>query len=230
MRFAARVLPVSQSLQKAIEGYGIRANFQVVPNVVDTNLFFPASRPRESNGAKRLLFVGLLDAGHKKGIPYLLRALAKLRLQRQDWELEVVGSGEAQKEYEQLAIDLNIVDKVRFLGSKPKARVAEIMRRTDLFVLPSVFETFSVVTIEAMATGLPVLVTRCGGPEEYVTDAVGRIVPPCDADALADGLADMLDRLGEFSRKVIRDYAVERFSFELIGRMLHEVFVSVKRK
>jgi glycosyltransferase involved in cell wall biosynthesis len=222
--WAKLVLPVSRALQGGIEGYGIHARFQVVPNVVDTSLFFPRTDKPSEDTQKRILFVGLLDSSHKKGVPYLLQALAQLRQERDDWHLDIVGDGPVRAEYEQLARKLGIAKKVTFHGLKSKQEVAEFMRHADLFVLPSVYETFSVVAAEALATGTPVLATRCGGPEEFVAENVGMIVPPGDSEALYKGLNYMLDHLECYSRSEISSYAAERFSPERIGKQLHTVY------
>ena len=224
-RWANKVLPVSDALQQAIERYGIRARFQVIPNAVDTALFSPAAERREDAGPKRLLLVGQLVT--VKGIPHLLRALSDLRQKRDDWRLDIVGDGDRRMEYEQLAADLKLSDKVTFHGLKPKPEVAEFMRRADVFVLPSLCETFSVPVAEALATGIPVLATRCGGPEEFVVKNVGVLVSPGDADALRAGLEDMLDHLHRYSRSEISKYARERFSPEVVGAQLHAVYQTV---
>ena len=130
-------------------------------------------------------------------------------------------------EYEQLTGELKLCDKVTFHGLKPKPAVAEFMRRADLFVLPSLFETFSAPAAEALATGTPVLATRCGGPEEFVVDDVGVLVSPGDADALRGGLDYMLDRLQRYSRRGLSQYARERFSLEVVGAKLHAVYQAV---
>jgi len=223
---ADRVTPVSKSLQNAIERYGIQARFEVVPNVVDTRLFRPprASQPRSV--LKRLLVVALFSSAHTKGIPYLLKALGQLRRHRDDWRLDIVGDGPVRAEYMRLAESLGLGDKATFHGLKPKSEVAELMRASDLVVVPSLFETFSVVAAEALATGTPVLATRCGGPEEFVTDAVGRVVPPGDTQALEEGLDYMLSRLDRFVPAQISRYAVERFSPERVGQQLHAVYAA----
>jgi glycosyltransferase involved in cell wall biosynthesis len=221
---ADRVLPVSFSLQKAIESYDVRARFQIVPNAVDSSLFHPNFDSRPDSRPKRLLFVGLFDSSHKKGLPFLLHALARLKEHRADWCLDLVGDGPAREEYERIAEDLGLVEKITFLGVKTKEEVGELMRQADIFVLPSLYETFSVVVAEALATGLPVLTTRCGGPEEYVTDDVGVIVPPGDAKALAKGLDHMLNDLSRFSADHISDYAVKRFSLSSVGAQLNNIY------
>ena len=225
-RWASRVLPVSYVLQEAIERYGIRSRFQVVPNVVDTTLFSPCAQRRTDADPKRLLLVGQLVP--VKGVPYLLHALSDLRKKRDDWHLDIVGDGDRRMEYEQLAGDLKLCDKVTFHGLKPKPEVAEFMRRADLFVLPSIFETFSAPAAEALATGTPVLATRCGGPEEFVVNDVGVLVTPGDADALCGGLDYMLDHLHRYSRREISQYARERFSLEVVGAKLHAVYQAVR--
>lgn len=221
---AAVVLPVSMALQRAIEAYGIHAKFQVVPNVVDTDLFRPAL-PRADGATKQLLTVTMLDPSHKKGIPDLLHALARLQTQRTDWRLDIVGDGPARAEYERMVADLNLTNRVKFQGAKPKSEVARFMQQAHLFVLPSRFETFSVVTAEALATGLPVLVTRCGGPEEFVSTEVGITVPVEDVGALQTALNTMLDTLNVYVPDRIAEYATACFSPQVVGARLHDIYL-----
>lgn len=225
-RWADRVIAVSHSLQKAIEHYGMHPHFQVIPNVADTTLFFPPSQVRKDLDPKRILFVGQLVP--VKGVPYLLQALSHLRQKRDDWHLDIVGDGYARMEYEHLAVDLKLCDKVTFHGLKTKQEVAEFMRGSDLFVLSSLCESCSAATAEALATGTPILSTSCGGPEEFMTKDVGSLVAPGDADALCTGLDDMLNKLHLYSRKQISQYARERFSPEVVGAKLHAVYRSVR--
>ena len=219
------VLPVSYALQKAIEQYGIHARFQVIPNVADTSLFFPAAHLREDGGPKRILFVGQLV--EVKGLSCLLEALSRLSQKRRDWHLDIVGNGKGRTEYERLAVDLKLCDKVTFHSLKTKCEVAEFMRRADLFVLPSLCETFSAPAAEALASGTPVLATRCGGPEEFVNKDVGLLVPSGDNDAFCEGLDWMLDHLHLYSPGRTSEYAMERFSAERVGAQLHGIYESL---
>ena len=223
-RGANMVLPVSHSLQKAIENYGIRARFRVIPNTTDKKVFSP-SHTRDDVDTKRLLFVGQLTP--TKGISYLLHALSHLRRKREDWQLDIVGNGDTRVEYERLAAYLKLCDKVVFHGLKTKPEVAEFMRRAHLFVLSSLYETFSAPAIEALATGIPVLATRCGGPEEFITGDVGLLVPPADEDSLCKGVDYMLDNLHLYSSERIARYAEARFSPEVVGAKLHAVYQSL---
>jgi glycosyltransferase involved in cell wall biosynthesis len=225
-RWADIVIPASHFLQKAIEQYGLRARFEVIPNVVDTTLFFPAPCPRSSESAdKRILFVGQLES--VKGIPFLFQALSQLHRKRNDWRLDIVGDGSARMSYERLAADLKLGDAVAFHGLKTRQEVADLMRRADLFVLSSLAETFSLPVAEALASGVPVLSTRCGGPEEFLFDDTGRLVSAGDVEALFEGLDGMLDNLHRYSHQWISEYAKELFSPHGVGAKLHAVYQSL---
>lgn len=223
---ASLVCPVSKDLKKHIESCGIRARFHVVPNVVDTSLFTLRGKTftREDN-RKRLLLVALLTP--IKGVPCLLEALVRLREKRDDFVLDIVGDGPDRGEYEELARKLGLADVVRFHGLKTKAEVAEFMKRCDFFVLPSLFETFGVVLIEALACGKPVIATDIGGPNEIVTEEVGKLVPPGDSEALAEAIDYMLDHYQEYDSKKIVGFARGRYGYEAIGRSLEVLYKEV---
>jgi len=220
---ASLVCPVSKDLQKHIENCGIRAYFHVVPNVVDMSLFSPGCDPDERRGdRKRILLVALLDP--KKGVPYLLEALARLREKRDDFVLDIVGDGPNRAEYEQLSHRLGLEDVVYFHGLKTKQEVADFMRRCDFFVLPSEWENLPCVLIEAMASGLPIIATRVGGIPEMINDNVGLLVPPRNANALTEAIDCMLDHYQDYSPAMIVRYANERFSYETVGKRLDEIY------
>lgn len=226
--WADLVLPVSYSLQRAIEDYHIRACFQIIPNVVDTVVFSPPRPDHHQNDPTRILFVGLLDSSQKKGVPYLLQALDQLRKHRDDWHLDIVGDGPARSECERIAADLGLTAKVTFCGLKPKREVAEFMRQADLFVLPSIWENCPCVAIEAMASGLPIVSTLAGGIPEIVSEDVGVLVPPGDPLRLSSALGLMIQSLARFDRLGIAQKAA-RYSYESIGRLIHSVYLDCVR-
>ena len=221
MNMANLVLPVSDNLRKHIQSYGVHNRFQIVPNAVNTKLYYHKPSSRESD-IKRMLLVSLLHP--KKGVTYLLQALRQLGEKRYDFALDIVGDGPYRDEYEEQARESDIADKVRFHGLKPKEEVAEFMRKCDFFVLPSLSETFGVVLIEALASGKPVIATNMGGPNEIVNKEVGLLVPPKDVDALAEAIDYMLDRYQDYSAKKIRAYAKEKFSYEAVGKTLDLIY------
>ena len=227
---AAIVLPVSRAMQDHLDKSGIHAHYRVVPNIVDTNVFRPSSSHIASDGPVRMIAVSSLIK--RKGLAVLFHALTQLPRKPQDWRLDVVGVGAEAAEHYQMVKDLGLEAKVTFHGPLPtKNEVAQMVQAADFFVLPSLQETFSVTTAEALAVGLPVVVTRCGGPEEYVTERTGIVVPPGDTVALAEALATMLERHSSYDRTAIARESKDRFSAETIGATLNEIYLqAVKAK
>jgi L-malate glycosyltransferase len=218
---ASLVCPVSSHLEEHIRAAGIRASFRVVPNTVDTDVFRPPEAgTRRAGDPVRLAFVAVIRRG--KGLHELLDALAGI--QAEPWALEVVGDGPARADAEALAASLGLGGQVRFRGALPKPEVAALLRRSDLFVLPSHAETQGVVLIEAMACGLPVLATRVGGIPEVVDDRSGMLVPPRDRAALGSALRSMLGDLDRFDRSAIAQRTHERFGYPTVGRTLNEIY------
>src|SRR5207245_1046672 len=118
----------------------------------------------------------------------------------------------------QMARDLGLGGCLEFTGLKAPREVAEIMGQSALLVLPSRAESFGAVLVEALACGTPVVATRCGGPEDIVTDQVGTLVPPEDSNALAHAIDEMLGRRSEFPAAQLRKYALEGFAYERIAQ------------
>jgi L-malate glycosyltransferase len=232
MQKADRVLPVSKFLEQAIEESGIHARFQVVPNGVDATLFHPREEgaPRgngSGDGRKGMIFVGNLSPDERKGFPTLIEALKTLRERRTDWHLDVCGAGAAHAESVALVEREGLESMVTFHGTVPKAKVAELMRGSDLFVLPSRCETQGCVIIEAMASGLPIVSTPVGGITELVSPADGLLVPPDDAPALADALDSVLSNPASYNGREIAARAVARYSLEAVGAQLAGVYAAV---
>ncbi|MGA9762551.1 MAG: glycosyltransferase [Gaiellaceae bacterium] len=225
-RRAARALPVSMYLQRAIAAYGIDACFELVPNVVDTSLFFP--RDREAGAReKRLLFVGNLESTHIKGFPTLLDALTRLSERRRDWRLDVIGTGPARAGYEEKAAASGLAESIFFHGTKTKREVAELMRAADVFVLPSRYDNMPCAVVEAMASGLPVVSTAVGGIPEMVGEGAGILVPPSDPAALAGALGAVLSNLGSYDRAKLAADARARYSLEAVGAQLQGIYSSL---
>ena len=193
----------------------------VVPNVVDTDLFDTSPRKRSQAKPRILSVCNLIRT---KGVDVLLQAFGEVVNQVPEATLELGGDGPERRDLESLSRSLGIGPNVRFLGRLSLTEVVEAMHRADLFVLPSYYETFGVVLIEAMATGLPVIATTCGGPEGFITPEVGDLVPPGDASALA---AAILRRFGSVPAPDpirIRDYALSHFGHAAVANRLLQIY------
>ncbi len=176
----------------------------IIYNGVETESFTPARQPGKMI---RLLCVGRLI--ERKGQQHLLRAFALLRSRVRDHDirLTLVGTGDNEAALRQMSSDLRITDGVVFRGFVSREHMPSIYHDADIFVLPSQNEGMSIALLEAMASGLPVVVTDTGGTEELVTaEDNGLIVQWGDVNGLADALErlirqpDQRTRMGSRSR------------------------------
>ena len=215
------VAPVSRELGRHLRAIAPDARMRVMPNVVDTEVFTPLGR-RDHDGPVRLLTVGSLD--EKKGHAHLLDALAELR-GRFDARLDVVGAGALRARLEDHAGRLDLGESVRFHGELRKEEVAELMRAADLFVLPSLHETFGCVLIEAMASGLPSVATAVGGVPEVLESGAGTLVAPREPHALAAAIEETLTR--RFDPAQLAREAEERYGYDAFARGWTEVYAEL---
>ncbi|CEJ06459.1 Glycosyl transferase group 1, partial [Acididesulfobacillus acetoxydans] len=171
----------------------------------------------------RLLFVGGMDETEVKGLQFLLPALAGLARERR-FRLELIGDGSLRQHYEARARELGIEGSCRFRGVLPPEEMPERYREADFLVLSSLKETFGCVLIEAMASGIPVLATACGGPESLVTAETGLLVKPGSSEALLDGMREMARRLPQYKPAVLRAYADTHFGPRALAEELKGVY------
>jgi glycosyltransferase involved in cell wall biosynthesis len=153
-----------------------------------------------------------------KGIVYLIRALASLRTEIPDLRLEIAGSGPERSTIENEIRSHGLTDCVTFLDWQ--AELLPVFARWDIFVLPSLEESFGIAALEAMAAGLPVVATAVGGVPELVEDGrTGWLVPPANPNALADRLRGLLLDPEERRAMGAAGQARARESFS-VGRMV----------
>ncbi len=191
----------------------------VIPYGVDLQTFHPATEARCVGAAVECLYVGQIS--HRKGIGVLLRAARKLR--RLPVRFRMIGPIVSR---ELLA---NLPGNVVYSGSKYTGSVAELMRQSDIFVLPTLEDAFALVVFEAMATGLPVVTTSHAGASELIANGRdGVVIPPGDEDALVEAIRALMespDRRCELGmagrRKVQAAYSWNDYS----GRVLQEIAV-----
>lgn len=223
-RQAALILPVSRNLQHCMESCGIRNRYRVIYNLADTTLFKPGN-PQGTSGKKRILHVSTLK-DEVKNFSGILRAVERLRMQRDDFELHVIHDYPAP-DFEEYVRTHGLSDCVIFHGKKTAPEVAEALASAHFFLLFSHFENLPCVIVEAFAAGLPVLATKVGGIAEIVSPERGILIPDGDEDALLQGMDRLLDTAAFYDRQGIRDYALRTFSREKIGTQIYQAYRSV---
>lgn len=179
-------------------------------NGVDISRFRPAQR----EGQKPvIIFVGRLVT--EKGVLNLLTAIDRLRKQFPDIKLNLVGIGSDEENLKQMSFNLGLDDCVRFCGRIED--VTDSLRNSDIYVQPSLNEGLPNSLLEAMATGLPVVVTRIGGmPDVVVNEVEGFVVSPGNVDELVLAIGKLLDdenlrrKMGAEGRaRILREFSFE---------------------
>lgn len=185
----------ARSLHK-IDGFS-RSRIEVIPNGVDLPRY---GRVPDIGSLRRRLeldptrrYITTVARFHPvKDHRTLLHAFAEVAPLRRDVDLLLAGDGALRDTLEELAAELGIAARVQFLGVR--SDVADLLRASDVFALTSVSEAASITLLEAMASGLPVVVTAVGGNPEIVRDGVdGLLAPRGDSHAVAKALVAVLD-------------------------------------
>ncbi len=179
----------------------------------------PAAAERDALRQKLLdqnggsLIVTVARIAHQKAIDHLIAAAAKALTGNPRLRFVIVGDGPQREEARQWARDAGVEDQVRFVGHSDNAPL--YLAAADLFFLPSRWESLPITIVEAFQQGTPVLATDTAGVVELVDDAVGRVVPIGDIDAMARGLIELTaDKalLARLSEAALARAAEERFS------------------
>jgi glycosyltransferase involved in cell wall biosynthesis len=190
-----RVVTVSEnSFRDIARDHQVDPNrMAIVPVGVDVDLFRPLPAVRPVPG--RLVTTASADVT-MKGLSYLLEAVAKLRTERDDLHLVVIGRRKAGGRSDDTIRSLGLEDAVTFVTGVPEQRIIELYSEAQLAVVPSLYEGFSLPAIEAMACGTPLVATSGGARPEVVGRAgdTALVVPPGDSEALAAKLRWALDR------------------------------------
>lgn len=193
----------------------------VTPFGVDVDVFAPRDRAPDPSAPIRIGCVKHLE--DKYGIRHLIRAVPRIRKQFSNIEVSIVGGGTQKQSYEDLVSRLGIEGIVRFSGEVPHSEIPELLKRMDIFVMPSEIEGFGVAALEASAAGLPVLASKVGGIPEVVKDGeTGILIPPGDQNAIAQAVVKLAQdpqlrhKLGENGRR----FVVENFTWtDLAGQI-----------
>jgi glycosyltransferase involved in cell wall biosynthesis len=186
---AAVVLVANERTRRALPSRLRGEVLTLVENGVDLSIWWPAEGARAERGPIRVVFVGrLIDC---KAVDLLLEAFRDV-ITRVPATLQLAGDGPQRRRWEAKARALGLEEVVQFLGWYAQEECAELLRRSDVLVLPSLHECGGAVVLEAMATGLPVVATNWGGPPDYLDESCGILVDPTSESSFVAGLADAI--------------------------------------
>jgi len=221
---ASFILATSQPLLKKIQNQfpEYQEKMSIVPNPVDTDIFKP-SLVQSKKPATPFQFIACGLFREEKEFPSLLDAFSQVSKNNECF-LTLVGDGHQETLLRKKVDELNLNNRVSFLGYLSPKKFVEQLRESHSLVLSSSVETFGMVVIEAMSCGLPVVATRCGGPEFTISDKTGILVERNDVKSLANGMVQMLNQYKTFDSNQIREITLKRFSARTYAESINTLF------
>jgi glycosyltransferase involved in cell wall biosynthesis len=222
------IIPSESMREILVRDYGLEDRYTVIPTGTNLEPFLQADGKalRKEKGWQRdtvIISVGRLAP--EKNWETLLRAFAKVHAQRRSLRLVLIGDGPARESLELLASELGIAERVTFVGAVPFEEIPSYLKAADVFCFASITETQGVVTIEAMAAGLPTVAVDGSGTRDIVEHGKQGFLVENDSDALAKGISKLLSdpqRLKRFGANALK--RAKMFDIDLLGQQVIGVY------
>ncbi|MDX9932775.1 MAG: glycosyltransferase [Bacteroidales bacterium] len=220
---SSSIIAVSDKLKNDIQKYYPTAKeISVIPNIINVSRF----KLDQNSFYNRHKLVTVANLNQNKGIDILIKAFKIASEKLPELTLTIAGDGDQKQNLIILAKSFNLENKIQFTGSLPPEEIAALFNNSGLFVSSSYFETFGVAIAEALSCGLPVVVTKSGGPEEFVNPGNGLLCNPGDPQELADCILTVISKYSTFVPEQIRQEIINRFGPEIIVQQLQKQYDS----
>ena len=219
-------IAVSKNLADILENK-IEGKWDVLPNIVNQSFLDAGKIKLKINKPRGKIFFSLGMLVPIKGFDILLKAFTKLVKLDNEVQLKIGGEGIERKKLEGIIRENKITKNVRLLGNLSRLETLKEFSSSDFFILPSLYETFGVVVIEALACGLPTIATRCGGPDFTITKEVGILVNKNSVEELYLAMEQMLGNTNNYIRQDIIQYCEENFSENAVNSKLLKIYNKV---
>jgi len=229
INFSERTIVVSKKLKKIGEKYLEINNDKiiVVPNGINIRDIYTEKSKNIKKYKEKKIILSVSHLIKIKGIDSNLKAIAKLIKKYSDIIYLIIGEGEEKKKLKKLVSELNLQDRVIFIGEVSHYKVMEYMASCDVFSLPSWNEGFGVVYLEAMAQSKPVIGCQGEGIEDFVKNGkTGLLVKPKDVDGLTEAMnyllsnPDKAQAIGKRARKLV----LENYTWEKSAEKTIEIY------
>ncbi|MCY7408741.1 MAG: glycosyltransferase, partial [Chitinophagales bacterium] len=219
-RSAKFVTAVSKTLEKAMDDFGFHGNYRIVPNVI----FVKENKTTVSLGdeVRIIAIAGLTDG--RKNIAGLIETFGNIHLQIPMATLHIIRPIKDNSLMSK-AIETSLLNnKIFFHDYLSNDAVYEMLFNSSFLVVNSLSETFSMSAAEALACGKPVISTRCGGPEEFITEEIGRLIEVNNPAILEEALKWMYEHHKEFDPQKLKKYVKQKFSMEVVGKLISSLY------
>ncbi|MGE4283578.1 MAG: glycosyltransferase [Clostridia bacterium] len=219
------IIAVSPSLQIRLQKTFNKRSFYI-PNIVNLDIFKYKPRTIDDN-IFRIVSVGNLIS--LKRMDKLIAGFKRFHEHVSNSELVIFGAGSEFNKLKDQIIQLSLEESVFLKGMTQRLSIAKTLADASCFILVSSSETFGVAYIEALACGVPVIATRCGGPEEFIHPGNGILVPVDDDSALYNAMKELYSNIYTYDRMLIAEEIVKKFSPEAVAESLEQKYIEILR-
>lgn len=200
----------------------------VIPNAVDAAQFTKAAKVKPVNAGNKSVVIGAVgNLNKQKGHEYLIEAMKLILVRYPQATCEIIGDGEQRIMLEEQIRSNKLEHHITLFGQKKDT--AKYLKNWDVFVLPSTAETFGIVILEAMASGVPVVASRTGGIIDIIENKRnGLLVEPKDVDGLAAAILEIIDHpveAAKFKRAGLQ--TIKRFDWSNVIKDIEKVYTEV---
>ena len=202
-------------------------NFYYLPNIVD-NYFLNLNPKQKLECSSNFIFINIGFLDKKKNQSLLINSFYKSFFTNKNIKLWIVGDGPEYSNLEKLIERLELTEQVTLFGRVSRKEVKRLLSQAHVFVLSSLVETFGVVIIEALAMGLPVIATKCGGPESIITSKnLGLLVENDNEEEMTRALLYIVKNFKDYDKFILKDYVRNNFSEEIIVQKLINIYLGI---
>jgi glycosyltransferase involved in cell wall biosynthesis len=215
-------LVVSEALRKNIlDKTGIDTT--VVNNTYGKEFFYKEHVKKDDT----IRFVLTGNLRPIKRYDLVIQAVGECVSLQKNTKFTIIGDGPEREKLQEMIDAYHLSDTVYLVGRKTRDYIVEALQEADVYILSSQLETFGVAPMEALACGVPVIATDCGGSRSYMNDFNGILIPTNDVEAMSKAILYMIEHYKEFDRKLIAEDCRQRFSEEAIAKQLESIFENV---
>mgnify|MGYP006289567679 CR=1 FL=1 len=209
-----RLFPISSAVKQRLNREQITTD-SILPNFIDTKKF----RFKQRTHNNTFKFLNITKNREIKGIDILLEALRIVIKEKKytEIELNIIGGDFSNSPYSNFVEESGLTSFCNFIGTVDPRELPDYLLNSNCLIISSRSETFSMAGIEALASGMPVLTTACGGPETYIIEnKTGLVVKNEDPKSLANGMIRMVNEYNNYDHNQIRQFVEKNYDGKVV--------------
>ena len=217
-KHANQICVVSKFLKEDMIKCGLKGNYTIIENVADG-----IALEIEKNKTFSFVFAGDL-VQETKNVKGIIEAFSEVLKQHKDIKLDIIGDGKDLKNYNALSNRLKLNNHVSFHGNRNNDYVIKTLSQSHVLILNSYFETFSIICAEALLCGIPVIATRCGGPESYLNEKTGILIDIDNKKQLTTAMGSIITNYDKYEPEKLKSIALQ-YSMDSIGEKINQEYL-----